>query len=171
MAEIKEFKVRRLDNDIPCRVKLLFFQCYNWGARSGSDSFIAASGGLARRGGLGLLPDRVTCSVGQPEWLVWVELDPLFRTASSDGGRNTCVRECAAMAKRGRKRDLNRELRYWELLSQGIGTIEACRLVGGSKKTGYRWRAEMGAVLTKKPATSSGRYLSLFRTSTDRLVA
>jgi len=47
------------------------------------------------------------------------------------------------MAKRGRKRDLNRELRYWELVSQGIGTIEACQLVGVSRKTGYRWRAEM----------------------------
>ena len=49
------------------------------------------------------------------------------------------------MAKRGRKRDLNREIRYWELLSQGIGTNEACRLVGVSRKTGYWWRAEMGA--------------------------
>ena len=66
------------------------------------------------------------------------------------------------MARRGRKRDLERELRYWELLSQGVGTIEACRLVGISRKTGYRWRAEMRGVLTKKPPTSSGRYLSLF---------
>lgn len=48
------------------------------------------------------------------------------------------------MARRGRKRDRTREIRYWELLSQGIGTIEACRLVGVSRKTGYRWRAEMG---------------------------
>ena len=31
------------------------------------------------------------------------------------------------MARQGPKRDLNRELRYWKLLSQGIGTIEACR--------------------------------------------
>ena len=66
------------------------------------------------------------------------------------------------MARRGRKRDLTREIRYWELLSQDIGTIEACRLVGVSRKTGYRWRAEMGGVLTKNPPASSGRYLSLF---------
>lgn len=66
------------------------------------------------------------------------------------------------MARRGRKRNLTREIRYWELLSQGIGTIEACRLVGVSRKTGYRWRAEMGGVLTKNPPASSGGYLSLF---------
>jgi hypothetical protein len=48
------------------------------------------------------------------------------------------------MARRGRKIDIDREIRYWELLSQGIGTVEACRLVGVSRKTGYRWRAEMG---------------------------
>ena len=66
------------------------------------------------------------------------------------------------MARRGRKIDLTREIRYWEILSQGIGTIEACRLVGVSRKTGYRWRAEMGGMLTKNPPASSGRYLSLF---------
>jgi IS30 family transposase len=66
------------------------------------------------------------------------------------------------MARRGRKRDLTREIRYWELLSQGIGTIEACRLVGVSRKMGYRWRAEMGGMLTKNPPALSGRYLSLF---------
>ena len=66
------------------------------------------------------------------------------------------------MARRGRKRDLTREIRYWDLLCQGIGTIEARRLVGVSRNTGYRWRAEMGGVLTKKPPASSSRYLSLF---------
>ena len=35
------------------------------------------------------------------------------------------------MAKRGRKRDLERELDYWELLCMGIGTVEACRQVRG----------------------------------------
>ncbi len=65
--------------------------------------------------------------------------------AGSEGRRNTGAKECAVMARRGRKRDLNREIRYWELLSQGIGTNEACRLVGVSRKTGYWWRAEMGA--------------------------
>jgi transposase len=66
------------------------------------------------------------------------------------------------MPKGGRKRDPNCELRYWEVLSQGIGRIEACRLVSVSRNTGYRWRAQMGDVLTKKPATSSSRYLSPF---------
>ncbi len=35
------------------------------------------------------------------------------------------------------------ETRYWELLAIGIGTVEACRAVGITCKTGYRWRAEI----------------------------
>ena len=66
------------------------------------------------------------------------------------------------MAKRGRKRDLDRELEYWDLLASGIGTVEACRRVGVTRKTGYRWRAEMGGVIAKKRAPQSGRYLSMF---------
>jgi hypothetical protein len=31
---------------------------------------------------------------------------------------------------------------------QGLGTVEACRRVGITGKTGYRWRAEMGGVRT-----------------------
>ncbi len=70
--------------------------------------------------------------------------------------------EAAAMGRRGRKRDLDREIRYWEMIASGVGTVEACRRVGVTRKTGYRWRAEMGGVIAKKPAVSSGRYLSLF---------
>ena len=66
------------------------------------------------------------------------------------------------MGRRGRKRDLDREIRYWEMIDNGIGTVEACRRVGVTRKTGYRWRAEMGGVIAKKPIVSSGRYLSLF---------
>lgn len=44
------------------------------------------------------------------------------------------------MARRGGTRNLTREIRYWDLLSQGVGTIGACRLVGVSWKTGHRWR-------------------------------
>jgi hypothetical protein len=66
------------------------------------------------------------------------------------------------MAKRGPKRELNRELQYWELLRLGLGTVEACRRVGVTRKTGHRWRAEMGGVIAKKQLPSSGRYLSLF---------
>lgn len=61
---------------------------------------------------------------------------------------------CAATYRRGRKRDLTREIRNRELLSRATGTIEACRLVGASRKTGYRWRAEMGGVLTQSPPAS-----------------
>ncbi len=66
------------------------------------------------------------------------------------------------MGKRGCKRDLDREIRYWDLIAYGVGTVEACRRVGVTRKTGYRWRAEMGGVIAKKPSDSSGRYLSWF---------
>lgn len=51
------------------------------------------------------------------------------------------------MGKRGRKRDLDREIRYWELIASCVGTVEDCRRVGVTRKTGYRWRAEMGGVI------------------------
>jgi hypothetical protein len=34
------------------------------------------------------------------------------------------------MARRGRKRQLDVESGYWQLLLSGVGTVEACRLVG-----------------------------------------
>lgn len=80
----------------------------------------------------------------------------------SGGRHNTDRREGVAIAKRGRKRDLGRELQYWELLASGVRTVQACRQVGVSRKTGYRWRAEMGGVSATKRAPQSGRYLSLF---------
>jgi len=50
------------------------------------------------------------------------------------------------MGRRGRKRQLDVESRYWQLLASGVGTVEACRRVGITRKTGYRWRAEHGGV-------------------------
>ena len=34
------------------------------------------------------------------------------------------------MGRRGRKRQLEVEARYWHLLASGIGTVAACRQVG-----------------------------------------
>lgn len=42
------------------------------------------------------------------------------------------------MVRRGRKRQLDVEARYWALLANGIGTVEACRTLGIGRKTGYR---------------------------------
>jgi hypothetical protein len=50
------------------------------------------------------------------------------------------------MGRRGPKRQLDVEARYWELLAAGVGTVEACRAVGITRKTGYRWRAERGGL-------------------------
>src|SRR3954452_7395229 len=67
------------------------------------------------------------------------------------------------MARRGKKRQLEVEARYWELLAAGIGRVEACRRVGITRKTGYRWRAETGGVapLRLAEAVRSNRYLSM----------
>jgi len=50
------------------------------------------------------------------------------------------------MTRRGRKRQLDVESEYWQLLDSGVGTVEACRRVGITRKTGYRWRAESGGI-------------------------
>ena len=67
------------------------------------------------------------------------------------------------MGIRGRKRRLDLEAEYWRLLQSGVGTVEACKLVGIGRKTGYRWRAENGGLPPERvpEAEHSGRYLSL----------
>jgi hypothetical protein len=67
------------------------------------------------------------------------------------------------MARRGRKRRLDAETLYWQLVLSGTGTVEACRVVGIGRKTGYRWRAEHGGVPPTQVTEDarSNRYLSL----------
>jgi len=50
------------------------------------------------------------------------------------------------MGRRGRKRHLDVEAHYWELLAAGVGTVAAWRAVGITRKTGYRWRSESGGL-------------------------
>lgn len=77
------------------------------------------------------------------------------------------------LGRRGRKRRLGIEDEYWHLIRSGVGTAEACRLVGIGRKIGYRWRAERGGLplLRRREDDRSGRYLSLLerqRTATLR---
>lgn len=67
------------------------------------------------------------------------------------------------MGIRGRKRRLVLEDEYWALILAGVGTVDACRIVGIGRKTGYRWRAELGglAPARRAEAQQSERYLSL----------
>ena len=67
------------------------------------------------------------------------------------------------MGRRGPKRQLDIESRYWQLVVSGVGTVEACRAVGITRKTGYRWRNEHGGVPPVRLDESgrSNRYLSL----------
>lgn len=68
------------------------------------------------------------------------------------------------MARRGRKRNLEKERLYWDLLASGLGTVEACRQVGIGRRTGLRWRRENGGFRRDLGgvAPAQGRYLSLF---------
>lgn len=72
------------------------------------------------------------------------------------------------MARRGRKRNLEKERLYWDLLASGLGTVEACRQVGIGRRTGLRWRRENGGVRPRRrveepaPLATRRRYLSLF---------
>jgi transposase, IS30 family len=50
------------------------------------------------------------------------------------------------LAKRGRKWRFGVEDEYWQLILAGVGTVEACKLVGICRKTGYRSRAERGGL-------------------------
>ncbi|WP_201776265.1 hypothetical protein [Streptacidiphilus melanogenes] len=63
------------------------------------------------------------------------------------------------MGIQGRKRRLDLEAEYWRLLQSGVGTVEACKLVGIGRKTGYRWRAENGGLPPERvpEAEHSGR--------------
>jgi IS30 family transposase len=67
------------------------------------------------------------------------------------------------MGRRGRKRRLDVESEYWLLLATGVGTVEACKLLGIGRKTGYRWRAENGGLSPAALSESARgqRYLSL----------
>ena len=67
------------------------------------------------------------------------------------------------LARRGRKRRLGIEDEYWQLILTGVGTVEACKLVGIGRKTGYRWRAERGGMppLRRVERDRSDRYLTL----------
>jgi len=67
------------------------------------------------------------------------------------------------MGRRGRKRQLLVEAEYWRLLQSGVGTVEASRCAGITRKTGYRWRFESGGLPPDRLAEDvrSTRYLSL----------
>lgn len=87
-------------------------------------------------------------------------IGPLLAACVLTGRRNTFrVREALHMGRMGRKRHLEVEARYWKLLAAGVGTVEACRRVGITTKTGYRWRAEAGGVTPLRLAEARGRTL------------
>ena len=61
------------------------------------------------------------------------------------------------MGRRGRKRQLAVEDKYWQLILSGVGTVEACRRVGVTRKTGYRWLVGDPPCLGARDRPSGGR--------------
>ncbi len=80
------------------------------------------------------------------------------------------------MARRGPKRRLDVESAYWQLVLSGVGTVEACRIVGIGRKTGYRWWAENGGVPPARlaegmPSRAIARKLGISRNTVRRALA
>jgi transposase, IS30 family len=67
------------------------------------------------------------------------------------------------MGRRGPKQRLDVEADDWRLVLSGMGTVEACRVLGIGRKTGYRWRAEHGGRPPERldEHQRHSRYLSL----------
>src|SRR4051812_12424623 len=68
------------------------------------------------------------------------------------------------VGRRGRKRQLAVEDEDWGLILSGVGAVAACRQVGITRKSGYRWRAERDCLLPLRLAETDrgSRYLSVF---------
>jgi len=71
----------------------------------------------------------------------------------------------------GRKKLLAERQQYLDLMATGVGTFEACRVVGINRATGYRWRNGRASKATAgrtadrlppaRPVPSTGRFLSV----------
>jgi IS30 family transposase len=63
---------------------------------------------------------------------------------------------------------------YFDLVRQGVGTREACRLVGVDRKTGYLWRQELSGQVSGRPVTTAavagGEVSSRYLSQQDRVV-
>jgi hypothetical protein len=59
------------------------------------------------------------------------------------------------MGRRGRKRQLALEDESWRMILSGVGTVAACKQVGITRKTGYRWRSARGGLPPLRLAESS----------------
>jgi transposase, IS30 family len=54
-----------------------------------------------------------------------------------------------------------RQERFWELLTAGTSSSQACEAVGVDRRQGYRWRRDSGGRPPSAPRVVSARYLSL----------
>ena len=56
---------------------------------------------------------------------------------------------------------VEKQARFWELITQGSTLTAACDAVGVNRRTGRRWRQATGGRIPLPEAERSGRYLSL----------
>jgi len=54
-----------------------------------------------------------------------------------------------------------RQQRFWELVTSGASSSQACEAVGVDRRQGYRWRRDSGGQPPPAPRVVSARYLSL----------
>jgi len=54
-----------------------------------------------------------------------------------------------------------RQQRFWELVTSGASSSQACEAVGVNRRQGYRWRRDSGGQPPPAPRVVSARYLSL----------
>ena len=54
-----------------------------------------------------------------------------------------------------------RQKRFWELVTAGSSSSQACEAVGVDRRQGYRWRRDLGGRPPAAPRVVSARYLSL----------
>jgi transposase, IS30 family len=70
----------------------------------------------------------------------------------------------------GRLRKSAQREAYFDLVEQGVGTREACRLVGVDRKSGYRWRQDMTGRVVGVAAVTGTEVSARFLSQADRIV-
>src|SRR3954453_19096184 len=83
------------------------------------------------------------------------------RPALSGGRRNTFRAGGVGVVAEWRRVGDERQQRFWELVTSGASSSQACEAVGVNRRQGYRWRRDSGGQPPPAPRVVSARYLSL----------
>src|SRR3954453_16123447 len=83
------------------------------------------------------------------------------RPALSGGRRNTFRAGGVGVVAEWRRVGDERQQRFWELVTSGASSSQACEAVGVNRRQGYRWRRDSGGQPPPAPRGVAARYLSL----------